>query len=60
MLEIGCASHHGRAIDALEQIGTAEARQVLEALAKGAPNPQVTQAAAAALRRLAKRSSTTP
>jgi RNA polymerase sigma factor (sigma-70 family) len=49
-----------RAIDALEQIGTAEARPVLEALAKGATNPQVAQAAVAALRRLAKRSSTTP
>jgi WD40 repeat protein len=43
-----------RAIDALEQIGMADARLLLEALAKGATNPQVGQAAAGALRRLAK------
>jgi WD40 repeat protein len=44
-----------RAIEALELISTAEARQVLGVLAKGAHNPQVVQAAAAALRRLTKR-----
>jgi WD40 repeat protein len=43
-----------RAVEALEQVGTAEARQVLQVLAKGAPNPQVAQAADAALRRLAR------
>ena len=41
-----------RAIDGLQEIGTGEARQVLEALAKGAPNPRVAQTAAAALQRL--------
>jgi RNA polymerase sigma factor (sigma-70 family) len=44
-----------RAVEALEYIGTPEARQVLEALAKTAPNPQVAQAARAALERLAQR-----
>jgi hypothetical protein len=43
-----------RAIEALEWIGTAEARQVLGVLARGAPNPRVAQAAAGALRRLDK------
>jgi hypothetical protein len=43
-----------RAIEALEHIGTPEARQVLTALAKTAPNPQVAQAASAALERLAR------
>ena len=36
-----------RALEALEQIGTAEARQVLEVLAKGAANPRVGAAGAA-------------
>jgi WD40 repeat protein len=43
-----------RAIDALEQIGTAQARQVLAELARSAPHPQVAFAAGAALERLAK------
>src|SRR5262249_21772899 len=42
-----------RAVETLEHIGTAEARQVLEALAKGSPTPRVAQAAEAALQRLA-------
>ena len=41
-----------RAAEVLEHIGTPEARQVLEALAKGAPGHRLTEAAAAALRRL--------
>jgi hypothetical protein len=45
-----------RAIDALEQARTAEARQVLEALATEAANPRVGEAAAAALKRLANHS----
>ena len=44
-----------RAIEALEQIGIAQAREVLLALANGSPNPRVAEAASAALRRLAQR-----
>jgi RNA polymerase sigma factor (sigma-70 family) len=44
-----------RAIDALEHVGTPEARRIVEMVAKSAPNPRVAQAAAAALQRLAKR-----
>jgi RNA polymerase sigma factor (sigma-70 family) len=44
-----------RAIEVLEQIGTPEARPVLEALVKATPNPLVAEAAGAALQRLAKR-----
>jgi RNA polymerase sigma factor (sigma-70 family) len=43
-----------RAIEVLEQIGTPEARQVLEALGKGAPEAHLTQQARASLKRLAK------
>jgi hypothetical protein len=41
-----------RAIEALEYAGTADARQVLEALAGGMPEAQVTQEAKASLHRL--------
>jgi hypothetical protein len=44
-----------RSIEALEQIGTPEARQALERLAKGATAARETQAAKASLQRLAKR-----
>jgi len=44
-----------RAIEVVEHIGTPEARQLLEALAKEAPNPRIAEAASAALQRLAKR-----
>jgi hypothetical protein len=44
-----------RAVEALEHAGTAEARQVLEVLARGAPEGRLTQDARAALGRLAKR-----
>jgi hypothetical protein len=44
-----------RAIDALDQIGTAGAREVLESLAKSTPNPRVAEAAEAALARLDRR-----
>jgi RNA polymerase sigma factor (sigma-70 family) len=44
-----------RAIKVLEYVGTPEARQVLGKLARGAPADRLTQAAQAALQRLAKR-----
>ncbi|HWG47813.1 MAG TPA: sigma-70 family RNA polymerase sigma factor [Gemmataceae bacterium] len=44
-----------RAMEVLEHIGTPEARQVLESLAKGAPTARLTQEAKVALDRLAKR-----
>jgi hypothetical protein len=44
-----------RAVEALEQIGTPDARKVLEALAKGAPEAWLTREARASLERLAKR-----
>jgi hypothetical protein len=46
-----------RAIEAVEQIATPEAQQLLAELAQGAPNPRVAQAATAALQRLAQRRS---
>jgi hypothetical protein len=51
----GDVIHRLRAVEALEQIGTGEARQVLETLAKESPNPQLVAAAAAAVARLNKR-----
>jgi tricorn protease-like protein len=42
-----------RAIEVLEHLGTAEARQVLQALAGGLPQARLTQEAKASLRRLA-------
>jgi WD40 repeat protein len=46
-----------RAVEVLEHIGTPEAREVLHALAKGAPEVRLTQEAKASLRRLDKRAS---
>ncbi|MGH7226669.1 MAG: hypothetical protein ACRELF_25920, partial [Gemmataceae bacterium] len=43
-----------RAIQALEHIGTRQAKEVLESLAAGAPEAQRTEAAKAALQRLAR------
>ncbi|HMF11982.1 MAG TPA: hypothetical protein VKE94_06735, partial [Gemmataceae bacterium] len=40
-----------RAVEVLERIGTAEARQVLQALADGAPGARITTSAQAALKR---------
>jgi RNA polymerase sigma factor (sigma-70 family) len=42
-----------RAVEALERIGTPEARQLLKSLASGAPDARLTQEAAASLKRLA-------
>jgi WD40 repeat protein len=44
-----------RAVEALESIGTSEARQVLAKLAKGAPEARLTQEAKASLQRVARR-----
>jgi len=44
-----------RVIAILEHIATPQAQQVLEVLAKSTPNPQVAQAAGAALQRFGKR-----
>jgi WD40 repeat protein len=46
-----------RAVEALERIQTAEARKVLESLAGGTPEAEVTQEAKAALRRLDRQTS---
>jgi WD40 repeat protein len=43
-----------RAVEALEHIGTTEARKLLEALAKGAPEARLTCDASASLKRLEK------
>jgi RNA polymerase sigma factor (sigma-70 family) len=43
-----------RAVEVLEQIGTSEARKVLEALARGEPDNRLTQDAKAALERLGR------
>jgi WD40 repeat protein len=43
-----------RAVEVLEQIGTAEARQLLTALAKGLPGARLTEEAKASLKRLSK------
>jgi hypothetical protein len=47
---------HG--VEALERIGTREAKQVLEALARGAPEARLTQEAKASLQRLGRRTAT--
>ena len=44
-----------RTIEVLELIGNAKARQLLETIARDAPNPRVSEAAAEALVRLKKR-----
>lgn len=49
-----------RALEVLEHIGNAEARQVLEVLAKGAARTELTDGAKAALERLAKRAPIRP
>jgi WD40 repeat protein len=49
-----------RALEVLERAGTAEARQVLAALGRGAPGALPTREAQAALERLARRSASLP
>ena len=49
-----------RALEVLEHIGTAEARQVLAGLAQGAPAAHLTEEAKASLDRLGKRPHPTP
>jgi hypothetical protein len=49
-----------RAVEALEHIGTAEARQVLEGLARGASGDRLTQDAKASLERLTRRQAIKP
>ncbi len=49
-----------RAVAVLEDIATPEARQLLETLAKGAPEARLTQEAKASLTRLAKQRTTGP
>jgi WD40 repeat protein len=49
-----------RAVEVLEHVGTREAREVLEGLARGAPGARLTQEAAASLQRLARRSAARP
>jgi hypothetical protein len=49
-----------RAVQALEQIGTREAREVLRALAGGAPETRLTREAKASMERLAKQSAASP
>jgi len=49
-----------RAVEVLEQIGTPEAKQVLEILAAGGTGARLTEDAKAALRRLAMRATVTP
>jgi RNA polymerase sigma factor (sigma-70 family) len=49
-----------RAVEALEALGTPEAKQLLEALVKGAEGARLTREARAALERLAQRSAAMP
>jgi hypothetical protein len=44
-----------RAVEVLERIGDAEARRLLEALARGEPEARLTKEARAAAERLARR-----
>jgi hypothetical protein len=49
-----------RAVEVLERIGNAEARRVLEALAKGAPEARLTREARTSLERLLGRTAAAP
>jgi hypothetical protein len=56
----GLPIEHERALEVLEQSGSMEARQILESLAKGAPESRLTKRAKATSERFAKRSDTSP
>jgi hypothetical protein len=49
-----------RAVEALEYIGTRDAKQLLQEVARGAPESRLTEEAKASLERLAKRPATVP
>jgi hypothetical protein len=49
-----------RAVEVLEGVGTAEAREVLQVLARGAPESRLTQEARASLQRLDLRTAIVP
>jgi RNA polymerase sigma factor (sigma-70 family) len=49
-----------RVVEVLERIGTPEARQLLETMARGAPEDWLTQEAKASLERLVRRATTPP
>jgi WD40 repeat protein len=49
-----------RAVAVLEDVGTPQARQILQALARGEPEARLTQAAKASLERLARRPAARP
>jgi WD40 repeat protein len=49
-----------RSLEILEHVGTRQARQLLQAIASGAPEAELTQEAKACLQRLARRSAPSP
>ena len=49
-----------RAVEALEHMGTREAKQLLQEMARGAPEARLTQEVKGSLERLAKRAASTP
>jgi hypothetical protein len=60
LLHAGDVLRGVRAVEVLERVGTAEAQQVLQELAKGAPEARLTQEAKTSLERLAKRAAPAP
>jgi RNA polymerase sigma factor (sigma-70 family) len=54
------ALRHLRAVEVLEQVGNAEAREVLEKLANGVPEARLTREAKVTLERMARRPGTRP
>jgi RNA polymerase sigma factor (sigma-70 family) len=60
LLHAGDVLRGVRAVEVLERVGTAEAQQVLQELAKGAPEARLTQEAKTSLERLARRAVPAP